>query len=198
MTIKVINDTVFQIPQTWDDISFQTYINLHKWKQQLPDNTLEINQALQLFELICKPSQDLLDDISIEMIADITKELMFLYNDPIDTRTEFTIDRQLYTYPLEVGDLKASEVMAVNNLTVKEYPKDMPDILAIIVREVNPTTGKRIIYKQQDTQRRKELFLNMPFSNAIGPITFYLTILVPLITQMNNPVNEPTIPTKVN
>ena len=191
MTTKLLSNHEINIPDSWNDISFVDYVNLFKYRECVTTDMLEIDITLNLFILLCNPPQEVLDNITVPELADISNIISkFLINEKEykeEDPTFFTYQDQLYSYSRDFDELGVQELKAIQ-ASKKKYPHDMIDIVSILVRESTLSEdqkAKRIPFRQSDVENRKQIFLTMPWDNFVGPINFFLTNIVPLIASMD-------------
>lgn len=180
-----INDKEFNLKNSYEEWTIETYINFNKLSDQHQVLQLEDLYFLKLLEILCSVEGGDLDDMTLEDFTEITKELAYLSESPkFDEKTSYyNFNEVTYVIPRNFNLLTAGEKISIDTLN---YERDQYDswlnILAILVRpgtEIkDPETGKtfwiRSKFDAQNIEYRKSIFKKAPFLLFYPVVTFFL------------------------
>lgn len=180
-----INDEEFNLKNSYEEWTIETYIKFNRLSDQHQVLQLEDLYFLKLLEILCDVEGGDLDDMTLEDFTEITKELSYLGESPkFDEKTPYyNIDNVTYVIPRNFNLLTAGEKISIDTLNNEREQYDAwLNILSILVRPgtefKDPETGKSIWIRNKfdanNLEYRKSLFKKAPFLLFYPVVTFFL------------------------
>lgn len=185
MKIIEFEDKVYNIPECWDDVTLKIYIRLAKLEEIKNTYTIDELYLIKVIECLCDVEDGDLDDLTIDILNEISKYIIFVQDEQKPSNAKIIkIGDTIYSFPSDLNKLTIGEYVSIKTLqeNSKSQAEIIPDILSIILRpadEVKDSETGVISYKQKrfdalNMEYRKELFMDIPVMDLIGPINFFL------------------------
>lgn len=181
-----LNGKEFEMPTDWKDLSLGHYVNLATLEENKTQYLLGELYLLKVIEVLCNAEAGELDDLTIDMVTELSKEVGFLQAEPQWSNTKhIKIGDIDYAFPLDLNKLTMGEYISIKTLQEGSASQAgaIPLILAVVLRPAklikNEETGKESWVQDKfdanNIEYRKELFLKQPVFDLMGPITFFLS-----------------------
>lgn len=180
-----LNGKEFQMPTDWKDLSLKHYVNLATLEENKTQYLLGELYLLKVIEVLCDAEAGELDDLTIDMVTELSKEVGFLQEEPQWNNTRAIRFGDVdYAFPADLNKLTMGEYISVKTLQEgsASQAQAIPLILAVILRPAklvrDEESGKenwvQDRFDANNIEYRKELFLKQPVFDLMGPITFFL------------------------
>jgi hypothetical protein len=180
-----LNEKTFQYPENWQELSVKRYVNIARLQENKTDEILGELFLLKMIEALCDAEDGELDDLTLEIVHEISTTINFLQdNCEFPTTKYLEIDGVTYVFPNDLNKLTMGEYISMKTFqeNLKSQAEAMPYILAIILRPgqivKDEETGEEKWVQDKFTANniewRKNLFLEQPVYNMMGPINFFL------------------------
>lgn len=181
-----LNEKDYKMPTDWSDLTLEHYVNLAQLEENKTQYLLGELYLLKVIECLCGAEGGELDDLTIDMVTELSKEVGFLQSEPKWTNTKnIRIGDIDYAFPSDLNKLTMGEYISIKTLQegVTSQASAIPLILAIILRpaklvkdnESGKETWIQDKFDANNIEYRKELFLKQPVFEMMGPVTFFLT-----------------------
>jgi hypothetical protein len=180
-----LNEKEYQVPESWTEMTLKLYVNVSKLEEKRAEYFLGELYLLKIIEAICDAEDGELDELTLEVVNDISSSLGFLQQqtDWPNVKT-LEIEGVTYVFPQDLNKLTMGEYISMKTFqeNAKSQSEAIPYILAIILRPgklvQDGETGEEKWVQDKFTANnidyRKELFLNQPVMDLMGPIGFFL------------------------
>ena len=180
-----IEEQEFKMPTDWKEITLATYVKMAELDERKEDIGMAELYLLKVIEALCGVEEGDLDDLTLDMVNELSEAVGFLKEEPTWSNTKhIKIDDKDYVFPTDLNKLTMGEYISIKTLQDAQTTKSgiIPYILAIILRPgklvLNEETGKEV-WKQDkfnvaNLEWRKELFMSQPVFDLMGPVTFFL------------------------
>lgn len=182
----VLNNKEWSMPESWSEINLRIYTELAKLEENKTEYLLGELYLLKVIEVLCGAESGDLDDLTMEMVSELSQIVGFVVEQPKWENTKhIQIEGKDYSFPKDLNKLTIGEYVSIKTLqenytTQAEF---IPWLLAIILRPaekvVDPETGeefwKQEKFKAENLEWRKELLMSQPVFNLLGPINFFLS-----------------------
>lgn len=180
-----LNEKEYNMPSEWSDLTLQHYVNLATLEENKSQYILGELYLLKVIEALCGAEGGELDDLTIDMVTELSKEVGFLQEQPQWNNTKhIRIGEVDYAFPTDLNKLTMGELISIKTLqeSASSPAAAIPLILAIILRPAklvkDEETGKETWIQNKfdanNIEWRKELFLKLPAFDLMGPVTFFL------------------------
>jgi hypothetical protein len=180
-----LNEKDYKMPTDWSDLTLQHYVNIVKLEENKTQYLLGELYLLKIIEVLCAAEGGELDDLTIDMVTDLSKGVGFLQTEPEWKNTKnIRIGDIDYAFPADLNKLTMGEVISVKTLqeAAPSQAEAIPLILAVILRpaklvkdeESGKETWVQDKFDANNIEYRKELFLKQPVFEMMGPVTFFL------------------------
>lgn len=180
-----LNNKEFMMPTSWSDLTLQHYVNLAQLEENKTQYLLGELYLLKVIEVLCSAEPGELDDLTIDMVSDLSKEVGFLQSEPKWNNTKhIKIDDIDYCFPADLNKLTMGEYISIKTLqeNTPSQAQAIPLILAVILRpgklikdlESGKENWIQDKFDANNIEWRKDLFLQQPVFDLMGPITFFL------------------------
>jgi hypothetical protein len=180
-----LDDKDYQVPENWNEMSLKLYVNVAKLEEKKSEYLLGELYLLKIIEAICDAEDGELDDLTLEDVNDISKSIGFLQEEAEWPNVKILeIEGTTYVFPSDLNKLTMGEYISMKTFqeNISSQAEAIPYILAIILRPgklvKNEETGEEKWVQDKFTANnidyRKEVFLNQPVMDLMGPIGFFL------------------------
>lgn len=180
----VVADKEINVPNCWDDVSLKKYIDIAKLEQIKSSYLFDELYLMRMVEVICDAKDGELDDMTLEQLEEVSKEIQFLSkNDDWAITTHIDIDGETYVFPSDLNKITMGEYISIKTFQerIVDTADSIPYILSIILRK-----GKMVIdengkekwiqskFDVEGIESRRDLFLKQPVSKLLGAVNFFL------------------------
>ncbi len=180
-----LNDKEFQMPTDWNELTLRHYVELTKLEEQKADFLLGELYLLKVIEVLCEAEAGELDDLTIDMVGDLSNSVGFLQKEPDWKYTRsIKINDVDYVFPNDLNKLTMGEYISIKTLqeNASTQAEAIPYIIAVILRPgklvKNEESGKETWVQDKfdanNIEYRKDLFLKQPVFDLMGPVSFFL------------------------
>lgn len=180
-----LNGKEFMMPTDWKELTLKHYVDLALLEEQRVEYLLGELYLLKVIEVLCQAEGGDLDELTLEMVAELSKEVSYLQVEPTWSNTKsIEIEGTTYGFPQDLNKLTMGEYISIKTLqeNSKSQAESIPYILSVILRPArlvkDMETGKEHLkqdkFDAQNIEWRKELFLKQPVYDLMGPINFFL------------------------
>ena len=181
-----LNEKEYNMPSNWSDLTLEHYVNLAMLEENKTQYLLGELYLLKVIEVLCGADGGDLDDLTIDMVTELSKEVGFLQTQPEWNNTKhIKIGDVDYAFPTDLNKLTMGEYISIKTLQegATSEAAAIPLILAIILRpaklikdnESGKETWIQDKFDANNIEFRKDLFLKQPVFDLMGPITFFLS-----------------------
>lgn len=181
-----LNEKDYKMPTSWTELTLKHYVNIAVLEENKTKYILGELYLLKMIEALCDVDGGELDDLTIEMVKDLSDGVEFLQTQPEWKNTKhIKIGDIDYAFPADLNKLTMGEVVSVKTLqeSAPSQAEAIPLILSVILRPAklvkDEESGKeRWVQDRFDANNidyRKELFLKLPAFDLMGPVSFFLT-----------------------
>jgi len=73
-----LNEKEYQVPESWQEMSLKLYVNVAKLEEKRTEYFLGELYLLKIIEAICDAEDGELDELTLEVVNDISSSLVFL------------------------------------------------------------------------------------------------------------------------
>lgn len=185
MKTFVLNEREYQVPENWEEMTLKLYVNIAKLEEKRSEYLLGELYLLKVIEALCDAEEGDLDDLTLEIVNDVSTSLSFLkenYDWPNIKTIE--IDGTTYVFPSDLNKLTMGEYISMKTFqeNYTTQAEALPSILAIILRPgkliKDEETGEEKWVQDKFTanniEYRRNLFMSQSVVKLMGPITFFL------------------------
>jgi hypothetical protein len=185
MKTFTLNEKTYDLPESWNEISLKRYINIAKLEEQRKDFFLGELYLLKMIEALCDVEDGELDELTLDVVNDISEALKFLQAEtewPVNKFVE--IEGTIYVFPADLNKLTMGEYISIKTFQENSQTQAdaLPYILSVVLRpgrlEKNEETGEEKWVQDKFTanniEYRRELFMKHPVIDLMGPINFFL------------------------
>lgn len=196
-----LNEREYEMPTSWDEMSLSKYVELAKLEELKENFGMPELYLLKVIEALCGAEQGDLDDLTLDMVNELSREVNYLQEQPVWSNSKhIEIEGQDYVFPEDLNKLTMGEYISIKTLQEQQTTQAdlIPWLLSIILRpgkkEYNEETKKE--YWKQDKfnvanlEHRRELFLKQPVFNLMGPVTFFLNGNETYMTSIKDSIPE--------
>jgi hypothetical protein len=180
-----LNEKEYNMPTAWSDMDLKRYVELAKIEEVKESFGMPELYLLRVIEALCDADNGDLDDLTIDMVNELSQEVGFLQEEPVwGNSRHLTIEGQDYVFPEDLNKLTMGEYISIKTLQEQQTSQAdlIPWLLAIILRpgkkEYNEEMKKEVWIQDKfntaNLEWRKELFMKQPVFNLMGPVTFFL------------------------
>jgi hypothetical protein len=181
-----LNDKEFTCPESWEEVKLRQYVRVAKLEEDKTEFILGELYLLKLIEALCDAEGGELDDLTVDIVGDLSVAVGFLQTEfKWSTIKKIDIEGVTYVFPNDLNKLTIGEYISIKTFqeASKSQAEALPSILAIILRPghlvKNEETGKeewvQDKFKTDNLEWRKNLFMELPVTELMGPITFFLS-----------------------
>jgi hypothetical protein len=185
MKTFTLNKKEYNMPTAWNDMNLKKYVELAKLEEAKESFGMPELYLLKIIEALCDAEQGDLDDLTLDMVSELSQEVGFLQQEPTWGNTRhIEIEGQDYVFPEDLNKLTMGEYISIKTLQEQQTSSAdlIPWLLAIILRpgrkEYNEETKKekwiQDKFNTANLEWRKELFMKQPVMNLMGPVSFFL------------------------
>ena len=180
-----LNEKEWSMPSQWSDLTLEHYVNLATLEENKAEYILGELYLLKVIEVLCGAESGELDELTIDMVTELSKEVGFLQEQPNWNNTKnIKINDIDYAFPTDLNKLTMGEYISIKTLQegATSQAAAIPLILAIILRpaklvkdnESGKETWVQDKFDANNIEWRKDLFLKQPVFDLMGPVTFFL------------------------
>lgn len=180
-----LNDKEFQMPTDWNELTLQHYVRLTKLEEQKAEFLFGELYLLKLIEVLCSAESGELDDLTIDMVSELSDSVGFLQKQPEWKNTRhIKIGDVDYVFPNDLNKLTMGEIISIKTLqeSSPSQAEAIPYIIAVILRpgrlvkdeESGKESWVQDKFDANNIEYRKELFLQQPVFDLMGPVSFFL------------------------
>jgi len=182
----LLNEKKYYVPQNWEELTLKRYVNIAKLEEKKSEVILQELYLLKVIEALIDVEDGELDDLTLDMVNEITLDMVFLNDDYDFTKHKkvLKIGDVDYVFPSDLNKLTMGEYISMKTFqeNIKSDAEAIPYILSIILRPgkliKNEETGLEIWHQNrfdvENLEYRKELFLTQPCIDVMGPVVFFL------------------------
>jgi len=181
-----LNGKDYHMPTDWKELTLKHYVELAKLEEQKSQYILGELYLLKVIEVLCLAEAGDLDDLTIEMVAELSNEVGFLQQEPEWNNTKhLRIGEIDYAFPTDLNKLTMGEYISIKTLQENSATnaEAIPYIISVILRPAklvkDGESGKEAWVQDKfdanNIDYRKELFLQQPVFDLMGPVTFFLS-----------------------
>lgn len=180
-----LNGKEFQMPTDWSEVSLKHYVELTKLEENKSEYIFGELYLLKVIEVLCGADSGELDDLTIDMVSDLSQSVGFFQTEPKWNNTRnIKIGDIDYVFPADLNKLTMGEYISIKTLQENSQSQAdaIPYILAVILRPgelvKNEETGKEYWVQNKfdanNIEYRRELFMKQPVFDLMGPVSFFL------------------------
>lgn len=180
-----LNGKEFQMPTDWSEVSLKHYVELTKLEENKSEYIFGELYLLKVIEVLCGADSGELDDLTIDMVSDLSQSVGFFQTEPKWNNTRnIKIGDVDYVFPADLNKLTMGEYISIKTLQENSQSQAdaIPYILAVILRPgelvKNEETGKEYWVQNKfdanNIEYRRELFMKQPVFDLMGPVSFFL------------------------
>jgi len=157
-----------EIPNSWNDILVDQYIELRELNLELPYFDL----MLETISIVTDTDIDELEELSFTELIDIEKKLTWLTSEPSKRITQ-KIDK--YNY-IGFDNLKLGEFIDLNHFFSDNFVTNLPTICGILYRQQKTNEWNELITEpyEYDPRNRADLFTEVGIVQVYGIIGLFL------------------------
>lgn len=182
-----LNEKDYKMPTDWNEMTLRHYINLAKLEESRTEYLLGELYLLKMIECLCLvESEDDLNDLTLDIVAELSVALSFLQVQPKWNNTrDININGVDYVFPSDLNKLSMGEYISMKTFqeNSKTDAEAIPYILAIVLRPGTKVhddeTGKdkwvQEKFNVSNLEYRKELFMDVLAQDLMGQVGFFLT-----------------------
>ena len=151
-----INKKEFNLATDWSELTLRQYLSLVKTKEKESTYPIPTLFMIAVFEILCGAQSGELDDMELETLGVLTKELEFINKTPKFSKLEsINIDGVDYIFPSDLSKTKLNEVITIQSIRQKIEGVDfIPYLLAVLLRP-----GKKVY----DNELQKDVWVQDRF-----------------------------------
>lgn len=181
-----INDVEYNVPTSWEEITFEQYINFVKLEEIKTDFMLEELYLINLIEVLCEMPEGSMNDLTMIEFNELVNKFGYLNTDPkLSKDKQIDINGITYVFPDDLNKLTLGENISIKTL-IKDQNKyeQLYYILGVILRpgkiEIDAETKKEVYVQDKFTgdmnkiNFRINLFKKVPFVKLLGQLNFFL------------------------
>jgi len=198
-----LNKKEYNMPTSWEELTLRHYVNLSILEENKTEYLLGELYLLKIIEVLCSAEGGELDELTIEMVTELSKEVGFFQEQPKWPSSRHLLINDIdYAFPEDLNKLTMGEYISIKMLQEQQKTQSelIPYLLAVILRPANKvineeTTKESWVCEKFNTENlefRKELFLTQPVLNLMGPVSFFLNGSGTSI--INTKVSTPEVP----
>ena len=180
-----LNETEYEMPTTWNEMNLSKYVELAKLEEMKENFGMPELYLLKVIEVLCAAESGDLDDLTLDMVNELSKEVGYLQENPVWSNSRHVeIEGTDYVFPEDLNKLTMGEYISIKTLQEQQTSQAdlIPYLLAIILRpgkkeydeETKKEFWKQDRFNVSNLDYRKELFLKQPVFNLMGPVSFFL------------------------
>jgi len=156
------------LPQSWDDILVDQYIELRGLDNELPYFDL----MLETISIVTDTDIDELEELSFNELVSIEKQLVWLTSEPSKNISQ-KIDKYHYK---GLDNLTLGEFIDLNHYFSESFVNELPTIVAILYRQTKLNKWNETIIEpyEYDPRNRRELFMEVGIVQIYGIIGSFL------------------------
>jgi hypothetical protein len=172
-----LNGNDYEVPNKWEDIKLGHYMSIFN----INYNESEYTDIILLKSLIPNMTDEVLDDMSLELFKDIQKELGFLRTNPkFKPKQVVNIDGEDYIFKSNFNKLTMGEIASIKTYDAKYGTNSLPYTLSILLRkaikdENGELTQEKIV--TENIERNAKRFLDLPIYEWFGSVNFFLNTI---------------------
>lgn len=175
-----------KLPNSWDEILVDQYIELRGLDNELPYFDL----MLETISIVTDTDIDELEELSFNELVTIEKQLVWLTSEPSkDIAPHFSklggrpykgykvdVNYKPYWHYKGLDDLTLGEFIDLNHYFSENFVEELPTIAAILYRQTKLNEWNETIIEpyEYDPRNRKELFMEVGITQIYGIITSFL------------------------
>jgi hypothetical protein len=176
------------LPKGWKEVSLEQFIEL----RQLKAEDGAFNHNIDILCALTDAVPDDFDDLDITEVAEIFKDLQWLYTEPSKLYT----DRIGKFYLKPMTDLTLGEFIDLEHYFTSDYIKYLPNICALLYR-IPEIVEDGVVAKWESTDfktsSRVHYFLEHPITKMYGVLTEYIKFRDNFITSHKNLMTEQVV-----
>lgn len=180
-----LNGIDYEMPENYEEMTLNTFIRISKIQESGTEFVFQEYYLIKLLEAIVGAEGGDLDDMTIEEMADLSKRLTFLSEEPTPRKVDkIFIGDIMYGFPENFNKITAGELISIKTLNDgKDTGDSILNLLAIILRPakevVDEETGRikyvRNKFDAQNLDHRKTLFGKLPVLDCLWSVNFFFT-----------------------
>lgn len=197
-----LNEKEWMMPTSWDDMTLGVYVKLAKLDEAKEAFGIPELYLLKVIEALCGAEDGDLDDLTLDMVTELSNEVGYLQKEPSwnTNSRHIVIDEVDYVFPEDLNKLTMGEYISIKMLQEQQTTQAelIPYLLAVILRpgkkvvdeETKKETWIQDKFSTANLEWRKELFLTQPVFNLMGPVSFFLNGNGTSITNIKDSIPE--------
>jgi hypothetical protein len=186
MKLFKLNEKEYNMPTCWDDMTLGVYVKLAKLDETKEAFGIPELYLLKVIEALCSAEEGDLDELTLDMVTELSNEVGFIQEEPKwnTTSRHIVINDIDYVFPADLNKLTMGEYISIKMLQEQQTSQAdlIPHLLSVILRpgkkvvdeETKKETWIQDKFSTNNLEHRKELFLTQPVFNLMGPVSFFL------------------------
>ena len=140
----------------WSELTLRQFISLNKIKDKEKSFLIPTLFMIGVFEILCGVKEGELDDMELETLGSLTKELDFINKTPKFSQLEqLNIDGVDYVFTTDFNKIKLNEIITIQSIRQQIEGIDfIPYLLAVLLRP-----GKKVF----DDELKKDVWVQDKF-----------------------------------
>jgi hypothetical protein len=173
------------LPNRWNQVSLEQFIEL----RQLKGEDGVFNHNIDILCVLTDSLPEDFDDLDIAEVAEIFKDLQWLYTEP----SKLYADRIGKFYLKPMTDLTLGEFIDLEYYFTNDYLQYLPNICALLYR-IPELVEDNVVAQWESTKfktsSRVHYFLDQPITKVYGVLTEYIKFRDTFITSHKNLMTE--------
>lgn len=197
-----LNEKDYKMPTDWSEMTLAHYVELAKLEENKTKYLFGELYLLKVIETLCMAEGGDLDDLTLDVVNELSETLDYLQKEPTWTNTKhLRIGEVDYVFPHDLNKLTMGEYISMKTLQEQSLTQSdaIPLILAVILRpgklvkdeESGKETWIQDKFDANNIEYRKNLFMSQPVFDLMGPVSFFLSGSG---TSMNNSKDSIAVP----
>lgn len=180
----VVDEKEWQMPESFEEMTLETFLRISDVQEKNSETIFKELYIIKLLEALVGAESGDLDDITLEDLGELTKNLDYLNHNPKPKEIkEVMIGEVTYIFPPNFNKLTAGEYISIKTLTEdKSVAETILNLLAVILRpceiyldkETNTEKKKQIKFDAENIDYRKKLFVKLPVLDVLWAVNFFL------------------------
>lgn len=181
-----IKEKEFNVCTDWSELTLRQYVSLVKIQEKENEYPIQTLYMLAIFEVLCGCKEGDLDDMDIETLGVMTKDMRFISTLPTFKNIQFlNINGIDYVFCQDLNTLTLSEIIAIQMMQ-KQYGGTIdfiPHLLSVLLRpghkcydnELKKDVWVQDRFDAKNLEHRANLFLECKGVDLMGAANFFLS-----------------------
>lgn len=184
-----VNEKEWQMPESFDEMSLEAFLRITNLQENQSEAIFKELYIIKLIEALVGAEPGDLDDLTLEELGNLTKDLDYLNVQPNSKQVnQFVIDGVDYSFPESFNKLTTGEYISIFTLTEGKSTSDtILYLLSVILRPAKKvyceiTKKEKWVQNKFDAENieyRKNLFKKLPVLDVLWSVNFFLTSGIP-------------------